>query len=561
MYKLKKILVFSFLLFGTIALSCSWAIAKQEHLTTAMVQQDYPGWLALLPPLLVVVLAFIWRQVIVALFLGIWLGAWINYNLSFSGFFYALLDTIPVYIRGELVNEEHMSIVIFSLAIGGMVGIITKNGGTIALVNCMIPWASSPRRGQFATSLLGILIFFDDYANTLIVGHAMRPITDYLRISREKLAYLIDSTAAPVASLGLVTTWIGYEVGLIGDAVAKIDNFTADAYVIFLNSLPYSFYPLLAIFFVFAVVLTQKDFGAMYTAEYLARQTVSRNKTDPELRLNNEEQGVLQPKTDKLRLINAILPVLVLLVATAVGLYVTGTTTAGTEATFPEIISKGDSIASLLWASLFSAIAAGVLSLAQGILTLSETVDAWLAGMKSMLPTIVILALAWGFSAVLDEIGTSEFLTSLLTQRLAPELLPTFIFLLSGTIAFATGSSWGTMAILMPLALPLSWTFISPEDTASLIIFYSSVSTVLAGAVWGDHCSPLSDTTILSAMVSQCDPVAHVKTQLPYAFVVGAIAVVLGTLPTGFGMPWWMGLFLGAGMLLLILHIFGQKTN
>ena len=573
---MKKTLVFGFLLLGTIALIyilalaqvspssslvSELAIANQNQLATPITEKHSPGWLSLVPPLLAIVSAFVLRQVIVALFLGIWVGGWIAYDLSFPGLYYGLLDAIPVYVRDALVDEERLSIFIFLLMIGGIVGITTKNGSTIALVNRVIPWARSPRRGQLATSILGIVIFFDDYANTLIVGNAMRPIIDRLRISREKLAYIVDSIAAPVASLGLVTTWIGYEVGLIGDAMAKIDGFQEDAYSIFLHSLPYSFYPLLTIFFVFAVVLTQRDFGPMYPAECLARKTVLGSRDYPALGFNDDEQVDLKPQTDKpQRSINAIVPILVLLVAILIGLYVTGQATAGTGATLKEIISKADSATSLLWGSLFGAIAAAMLSIGQGILTLSETVNAWLAGMKSMLPAMVILTLAWGLSAVLDQIGTIEFLTSLLGDRLAPELLPTFVFLLSGTIAFATGSSWGTMAILMPLVMPLSWTVLSHGDIASSAIFYSSISTVLAGAVWGDHCSPLSDTTILAAMASQCDPVDHVRTQLPYAIIVGAVALLVGTLPTGFGLPWGIALILGVGVLLLILYIFGKKT-
>lgn len=573
---MKKTLVFGFLLWGTIALISilplaqpspsssavsELAIANQNQLTTAITEQHSPGWISLVPPLLAIGSAFLLRQVIVALFLGIWVGGWIAYNLSLPGLYYGLLDTIPVYVRNGLVDEERISILMFSLMIGGMVGIITKNGGTIAIVNRVIPWARSPRRGQLATSILGIVIFFDDYANTLIVGNAMRPISDRLKISREKLAYIVDSTAAPIASLGLVTTWIGYEVGAIGDAIAKIEGFQEDAYSIFLNSLPYSFYPLLTIFFVFAVAFTQRDFGAMYAAECLARRKVVGSQDQTPLEFGDNEQRDLQPQPDKpQRSINAIIPILVLLTATLIGLYVTGRATAETGATFKEIIGQADSATSLLWGSLFGAIAAAILSIAQGILTLSETVDAWLAGMKSILPTMVILVLAWGLSAVLDRIGTIEFLTSLLGERLIPELIPTVVFLLSGAIAFATGSSWGTMAILMPLVVPLSWTVLSHGDIASSAIFYSSISTVLAGAVWGDHCSPLSDTTILSAMASQCQPVDHVRTQLPYAIAVGMVALLLGTLPTGFGLPWWIALILGIGVLLLVLRIFGKKT-
>ena len=573
---MKKSLVFGFLLLGTIApisaltlaqtipsssAISELAIANQNQLQIPITEEHFPDWLSLVPPLLAIGSAFVLRQVVVALFLGIWVGGWIAHNLSLAGLYYGLLDTIPVYGRGGLVNEERISILMFSLMIGGMVGIIIKNGGTIAMVNRVIPWARSPRRGQLATSILGIVIFFDDYANTLIVGNAMRPITDRLKISREKLAYLVDSTAAPIASLGLVTTWIGYEVGAIGDAIAKIDGFKEDAYSIFLQSLPYSFYPLLTIFFVFAIAFTQRDFGPMYTAECLARKKVLESREHPSLKFGDDEERDLNPQTDKpQRSLNAIIPILVLLVATLIGLYVTGQATAETGATLKEIIGQADSAKSLLWGSLFSAIAAAILSITQGILTLSETVDAWLAGMKSILPTMVILTLAWGLSAVLDEIGTIEFLTSLLGDRLIPELIPTVVFLLSGTIAFATGSSWGTMAILMPLVVPLSWTALSSVNMASSTIFYSSISTVLAGAVWGDHCSPLSDTTILSAMASRCEPVEHVRTQLPYAIAVGMVALLLGTLPTGFGLPWWIALILGIGVLFLILRIFGKKT-
>ncbi len=537
------------------------ATANQDHLTTAISENFSPGWLSLVPALLAIVSAFILRQVIVALFMGIWVGGWISYGLSFSGLYYGLLDVIPVYVRSALLNEERISILIFSMMIGGMVGIITKNGGIAGLINRVVPWARSPRRGQLATSILGMIIFFDDYANTLIVGNAMRPITDCLKISREKLAYIVDSTAAPIAALGLVTTWIGYEVGLIADAVAKIDGFREDAYSVFLHSLPYSFYPVLTIFFVFAVALTQRDFGPMYGAEYHARQTIVESQDKFSIAFNDYEQVNLQPQKDQAqRLLNAIIPILVLLVSTVIGLYVTGHSSTETSATLKEIIGNADSATSLLWGSLLGVLAAAILSVSQGILTLSETVKAWLAGMKLILPTMVILTLAWGLSTVLDAIGMIEFLTSLLSERLIPQLLPTLVFLLSGTIAFATGSSWGTMAILMPLVVPLSWTILSPLSLATSSIFYSSISTVLAGAIFGDHCSPLSDTTILAAMASGCDTVDHVRTQLPYAMTVGIVALLIGTFPNGFGLPWWISLILGIGVLFFGLCIFGKKT-
>ncbi|HMB89338.1 MAG TPA: Na+/H+ antiporter NhaC family protein, partial [Rhodothermales bacterium] len=217
--------------------------------------RSVPGWLSILPPVLAILIALAFKRVIPALFLGIWIGAWIVVGGG-MGWFYGLFDAFQGFIRTAMTDPDRVSIILFTLMIGGMVGIISKSGGTQGVVNKIIGWASSPRRGQVATGTLGLAIFFDDYANTLVVGNTMRPVTDRLRISREKLAYIVDSTAAPVACLALVTTWIGYEVGIIGAAVGQIEGFDEAAYSIFLNSIPYSFYPLLAIFFVFAVALT-----------------------------------------------------------------------------------------------------------------------------------------------------------------------------------------------------------------------------------------------------------------------------------------------------------------
>ena len=232
-----------------------------------------PGWFSIIPPLLAIVIALMFRRVIPALFLGIWVGAWGIVELSFFGLGKGLFDGFQIYVRDALADADHASIILFTLMIGGMVGIISKNGGTQGIVNKIVTWANTAKRGQLVTWFLGLIVFFDDYANTLVVGKTMRPVTDKLRISREKLAYIVDSTAAPVASLALVTTWIGYEVGLIGDATDKIGVISESAYSIFLNSLAYSFYPIFAIFFVFMVAFSRRDFGPMYKAELRARTT------------------------------------------------------------------------------------------------------------------------------------------------------------------------------------------------------------------------------------------------------------------------------------------------
>jgi len=518
-----------------------------------------PGWLSILPPLLAIVVALIFRNVIPALFLGIWVGSWTIAGLSLFGLGRGLLDSFQVHVLGALSNPDRAAIILFSFMIGGMVGIISKNGGMQGVVNRIIPWASSPKRGQVATGALGLIIFFDDYANTLIVGNTMRKVTDKLRISREKLAYIVDSTAAPVTCVAFVTTWIGYEVGLIGVAVEQIEGFNEAAYSVFLSSIPYNFYPLLAMLFVFVVAVSQRDFGPMYKAEVRARttgQVLSPTADVDEAAVSGKE---LKPRQDKPhRPLNAVIPVLVLIFAVLGGLYATGE-----GESLRDIIGSADSYKALMWASLVGALSAALLSIGQRILTLHETVEAWYAGLKSMLFGMIILVLAWSLSSVTEVLHTADFLISILGETLHPGVVPALVFVLSAATAFATGSSWGTMGILMPLVLPLTWAVLLANgvaDPSHYHIIYSTVACVLAGAVWGDHCSPISDTTILSSMASGCDHMDHVRTQLPYAVLVGGVGMLAGTLPTGFGFPWWASLPLGAVVLVVAHRYLGKRV-
>ncbi len=521
--------------------------------------ESAPTWLSIIPAFVAIVAALAFRQVVAALFLGIWIGAWITYG-SLAGAWFGLLDTVQVYVLEALADADHAAIIIFTLMIGGVVGIIQKNGGTKGIVAAVVAWANSARRGQLATSFLGMAIFFDDYANTLIVGGTMRPITDRLRISREKLAYIVDSTAAPVASLALVTTWIGYEVGLIGTAVENLAGYDEAAYSVFLNSIPYSFYPILALGFVLAVAGWQRDFGPMLAAERRARTTGQLFRPGSDIEQAEAESSVLVPDASTPpRAFNAIIPILVLIVGVVGGLFATGEGDS-----IRDIISSADSYKAMMWASLLAVIVAVVLSVGQRILTLTETLDAWYAGMKAMLLAIIILVLAWSLSGVNDALGTADWLVSTLSGSLAVGLVPALVFLLAAATAFSTGSSWGTMGILMPLVVPLAWGVLAAEgltDPAHYHILYSSVSAVLAGAVWGDHCSPISDTTILSSLASGCDHIDHVRTQLPYALLVGTVAIFLGTLPAGFGVPWWVCLPIAAAVLLGTLRYFGQRVE
>jgi Na+/H+ antiporter NhaC len=524
-----------------------------------------PGWLSILPPLLAIGMALLYRRVVPALFFGVWVGALLAVGFTPWALFKGLLDTLGIYILDALANESHASIILFSLMIGGMVGIISKNGGTLGIVERITGWASDSRRGQVATWALGLGIFFDDYANTLIVGNTMRPVTDRLRISREKLAYIVDSTAAPISCLAFVTTWIGYEVGLVGTAIEGIEGFNQGAYSVFLHSIPYSFYPLFALFFVFVVAYSRRDFGPMYDAETRARDTGRVLGADASVDEAAAEGKALTPPAGiEHRARNAVIPVVVLIGTVLAGLYATGAQAAGADATLREIIGAADSYTSLLWGSLLGVLVAAVLSLGQGLLDLEQTVDAWYEGLKSMLFAMVILVLAWALSNITEVLHTADYLVSILGDWLPPGVVPAIIFVLAAATAFATGSSWGTMGILMPLVVPLAWAVLvknGMDAPGHYHVLYSSVACVLAGSVWGDHCSPISDTTILSSMASGCDHIEHVRTQLPYAMSVGLVALLLGTLPTGFGVPWWVVLPVGAVLLVLLHRVVGRPVE
>ena len=523
------------------------------------------SWVAILPPLLTIAVALTIKRVIPALFVGIWLGAWAINDFGITGLWSGFLDTFQVYVANALSNPDNAAIVLFSMMVGGMVGIITRNGGMQGIVNHIVAWADSARHACIATATLGVAIFFDDYANTLVVGNTMRPVTDSMRISRAKLAYIVDSTAAPVACIAVVTTWIGYEIGLIGDSLSKMDGLDTDAYLLFLNTLPYSFYPVMAIAFVFMVSASGRDFGPMLESERRAREHGSENaEVKPE---KAQEGETLKPAKGKpQRAFNAYIPVLVLVIGVVIGLYVTGLEGAAdiVNPSLKDIIGKADSYKALMWASLSSVMAAALLSIGQKILTLDKVVNAWFHGLSAMMMAMIILILAWSLGEITDTLKTAEFLTGVLGGSLPTFTMPAIIFVLAAVTAFATGSSWGAMGILFPLAMPLTWAVMTAQGEVGpehMHILYSSISAILAGAVWGDHCSPISDTTILSSLASGCNHIEHVRTQMPYAVTVGATAILFGSILTALGSPWWLGMTLGLAVLWLILRFYGKLSD
>ena len=532
-----------------------------------------PGWFSILPPLVAIVLALIFKEVITALLAGIWLGA-----LAVAGYnplqaTWRLIDQYVVPALGD-TDGGHTQIVVFSLLLGGMVGIISRNGGTRGVVRAVAPLACNRRRGKVATALAGLAIFFDDYANTLVVGNTMRPITDGLKVSREKLAYLVDSTAAPVAALVPVSTWVGYEVSLIGGGLgaAAAEATGADAaflgglspYTVFIETIPYLFYPLLALAFVFLTSFMNRDFGPMAGAEARAAagggilRPGSRPASEISESFVNAKEGVPQ------RWWNAGLPVLTVVLVVLGGLYASGRTEVGSDASLRDIFGAADPFVTLLWGSLSGCLVAALLSLSQRVLDIRECVDAWLGGVKAMMIAMVVLTLAWSLGAVTQDIGTAAYVAQLLGGNLPLFLLPALVFVTSGAMAFATGTSWTTMAILIPLVIPLTVSLAGGTgfaDGSLYGVLLATTSSVLAGAIWGDHCSPISDTTVLSSTAAACDHVDHVRTQLPYAMLVGAVGLALGSVGTSLGLPTWIALLAGVAVLALFLRMFGTAVT
>ncbi|MFO7652620.1 MAG: Na+/H+ antiporter NhaC family protein [Candidatus Krumholzibacteriia bacterium] len=549
--------------------------------TVEVAPRVVPGWLSILPPLLAIVLALVWRQVLVALLLGVWLGATILTGFNPLTAFLRVGDQFLVM---ALADASHASIVLFSTTLGGMVGILARAGATEGVVRALAGRVGGRRGGQVTTAAMGTAIFFDDYANTLLVGSTMRPLTDSLRISREKLAYLVDSTAAPIATLAVISTWVGFEVGLIQEAMADLGREDGSAYTFFLRSLPYGYYPWLTLVMVYVVAGTGRDWGPMLAAERRASETGLLLR--PGARPASESLGEPEPAVDRsadggaagtqaagrprprgpAHPALALVPIGLVILTTAGGLVysgLVGARAAGVpDAGLRELLNHADSFAVLMWAALAGALVAGVLAVAARRLTLRGAVDGWLDGARAMLIAVTILLLAWALSAVCSELHTADYLVDVTRGLLSARLLPAVVFLLAAAVSFATGTSWGTMAILMPLVYPLGALLPGSEGIAeatAVRIHLASVSAVLAGAVFGDHCSPISDTTIMSSLASGSDHVDHVRTQLPYAATVAAVAVVTGYVPVGYGVSPLISLPLGVVFVIAIALLAGRR--
>jgi Na+/H+ antiporter NhaC len=534
-----------------------------------------PGWLSLLPPLAAIILALITREVVISLFAGIWLGA--LFLVDWNPLAATLMSVDEFALQALAGSSDHVAIVMFSLLLGGMVGVMARSGGTLGMVEAMRPYATSRRRGQFFTWLAGIMIFFDDYANTLIVGNTMRPITDRLKISREKLSYVVDSTAAPMAAIALISTWVGFEITLIGDALASAAGTVADPaeaadllsaaqnpFNVFLHSIPYLFYPILALLFVLMTVVTRREFGPMRQAEQRALSGGGLHRPDAQLAADTGGGLMEAPEDKPHRWYNAAAPVILTVAVALAGIYVTGREAAGPEAGLREVIGAADPFKALIWASFLGSVTAIAMTWIQRILSLQEAVEAWVGGMRAMMLAMIILVLAWGLGGVTEALGTGPYLSSLLSDALPIHLLPVLTFVTAAVISFATGTSWGTMSILFPVVIPLAVAMgagVGFDAGTHYSILLGVVSSIMAGAIFGDHCSPISDTTVMSSMASASDHVDHVRTQLPYAVTVAAVAMLVGDIPTAYGLSPAISIPVGLVILYGVLRVFGRRVD
>ncbi len=551
-----------------------------------------PSWWAIIPPLVAIFMALILKEVIISLFAGIFIGAATLgfYVDGISGIFGAFLTVLDHYMLEALADKDHLSVILFSILIGALVAVISKNGGMKGVVNRIVKFAQTRRSGMLSTYFLGVAIFFDDYANTLVVGNTMRPVTDKLRISREKLAYIVDSTAAPIAAVAFVTTWIGAELGYISAGVAKINEnevlITEGAYSIFMNSLTYSFYPILTLVFMFILIWKKRDFGPMYKIEAeTIKNGINAGEDNDQSTVDSEE---FEPANmNKIRSFNAVIPILVVVFGTIIGLVYTGMNSwnstfseagiltnqgffaaleqhEGHSLTFIQrigmIIGEANSYQSLLWSSLLGLTLAILLTSVQRIMNLRDTMEVVISGVKTMIPAIAILVLAWSLAHVTSDLRTADVIKDAFGSTFQPWLIPAITFVLSAIIAFSTGSSWSTMALVYPIMIPTAFAMGQDIDSIDgMALLYNTVASVLAGSVLGDHCSPISDTTILSSLASSCNHVSHVRTQMPYALTVGGVALFVGVIPGAMGVPFYVTFPVAIGILYLVVHFVGRK--
>ncbi len=562
-----------------------------------------PGWLVGLPALIAFLIIILTRHMILGLLLSICFAALLIERFNPLQ---ALLSLVDDHLITAMQDREHATLLLIVLFLGGLVTIIRQSGGAQQLASRVIRVLIlyNPRCGMGLSGLLGTLVFFDDYVSTLWVGSFMRPIVDRLGVSREKLAFLVDTTAAPIACIAALSSWTGVQVNHLANTL-QASHVQSNPYIILLRTLPYCFYPCLIVFFGLLIIVTRRDFGPMYHAAK-ARSYAPYNLPyeNQDLYATSEfDDSTLAPSTQRWDWAYAFIPMLVFLLTAAGGMYLDGYRNmqatrhtlsqeakeaarlldhAKTEGHAEDaaiaiqkltqtrselyriknnathLLRYTNSIRVLLWAiSLATLIAVLLLYLRRHPLR-KRLVSMWVRGFRSVVFPCIMLVLAWVFSALCQQLQLPAIMASSIHHYATPGCIPLLLGLLAAALSFSMGSAWATMAMLFPLVTPL----ITATTSTPLELLMMSSGAILSGAVWGDHCSPVSDTTLLTSMATTCEPVAHVRTQLPYALVVGGISFTVGTAGSGFGLyPPWVGLVLGMALCLGVLMTFGRHSH
>ncbi len=515
---------------------------------------SYEIW-SLAPAVISVFLAFKYKNVYLSLFSGLYFGIFILNAQAGLGLIQSLIKSlveIPVYMTQSMGDPWNAGIIIQVLLIGSIIYLLTYTGGLNALALTISKYAKSSKSSQLATWMMGLLIFFDDYANSLIVGPVMRTVTDKYNVSREKLAFIVDATAAPISGLVLVSTWVGYEISLIAAGVNDIGQ-DFSPLSIFIHSIPYRFYNIFMLIFIVLTIYMVREFGPMLKAQRRAKSGEVK-KTSKIKSEKTDDIEVNEKYTAKAY--EGIVPIAVLIISAITLFYYSGYSVimAGEDTQLINMLtsnpfsmqsiataySSADASVVLSQAAILTILTIFLLSGLKGAFSNKEKgIDLMLSGANSLLPTIFVLLLAWSIGSIMgsDGLDTGNYIAGALGSWIPYQIVPLTIFIIAAFMAFATGTSFGTMGILMPLAIPLAWA-VNP-DLAFLTL---SVSAVLTGTIVGDHCSPISDTTILSSVGSGVDHLDHVQTQMPYAIMVGVIS----------GLAY---LFAGIGISLVIIFI------
>lgn len=519
-----------------LAMSSVTVFAAEE--AAEYVPKMYASFWALVPPVVAIVLALITKEVYSSLFVGIVIG-----GLFWSGFSFenTVLHVFQDGIVGVLTDSYNMGILVFLVILGIMVCMMNKAGGSAAFGR----WASvhiKTRIGaQLATIVLGVLIFIDDYFNCLTVGSVMRPITDKHQVSRAKLAYLIDATAAPVCIIAPISSWAAAVTGFVEGE---------DGFSIFLRAIPFNYYALLTILTMVLLVVLKVDYGSMRVHEDNALR--GDIYTTPDRPYADAQDDVVEEKGG---VIDLVFPILVLIGCCIIGMLYSGGFFSGVS--FVEAFSASDASVGLMLGSFFAFVITVIFYALRRVLKFTDSMACIPDGFKAMVPAILILTFAWTLKAMTDSLGAAEYVAGVMETAATGlvNFLPAIIFLVGCFLAFATGTSWGTFGILIPIVVAV---FQGTNETMMII----SISACMAGAVCGDHCSPISDTTIMASAGAQCNHVNHVSTQLPYAMTVAAVSFVTYVI-AGFVQNAWIclpiGIVLMTGTLLVIRAITGKE--